>query len=99
MQTQQKTRSKSKSSSNQKFFCPIESKSKLKIWFKDGNIRTFYSNLKKDKISMETGVLALEKYINSREVYDKYKTAIIYVNRFNARHIVKYIDGAKQWKK
>jgi len=96
MQTLQKTKPKAKSKSSTKFFCPIESKSKLKIWFKDGNIRTFYSNLKKDKMSMQHGVAALEKMINSREFSFKYKTAVIYVNRYNGGHLVKYVNGIKK---
>lgn len=96
MQTQQLTKPRAKSKSSQKFFCPIESKSKLKIWFKDGNVRTFYSNLKKDKISMQHGVAALEKFVNSKDIAFSYKTAVIYVNRYNGGFISKFVNGVKK---
>lgn len=69
--------------------------SKAIVWFKDGNIRTFYSNDKsysRGIVKMQIGVNRLIKMILKWK--DKIETAIIY-NNINGSEITKFKDGKK----
>jgi len=68
---------------------PEKSAARMIVWFKDKNVRTFYSNFKKDKGDPSLGCSMLKSNIYSRKkFYGKYDNMRIYNN----------ITGKEMWR-
>ncbi len=78
-----------------KFYCSINSKTKMIVWFKDGNTRRFYSQLRLDAKSQTKGIEGLEKMLFSAKFKNQWKTAIIYKNELKGPILRKWVDGKR----
>ncbi len=78
-----------------KYYDPILSMSKLIVYFNDGNVRTFHSNLRRDSAMgmVRSGVSLIEKLLINKFKH-QYKTAIL-VENASGKVLEKWYCGRK----